>query len=173
MLNIGPSEDVTHELNVDDQTWTGVGGQSGVVNGSSIQYLPGKILYSGGASSVIDTEPAKATTAVLDTDAANPTWTQTAPMLYPRDYHTLTMLANVQVIAVGGEQTRDQSMADNVQWIAAHNPGSKIVLWAHNGHIKYSNPPGFDPMGGFLHKKFGQQLVNFGFSFNEGSFRAI
>jgi erythromycin esterase-like protein len=72
-----------------------------------------------------------------------------------------------------GEQTRDQSMADNVEWIAAHNPGSKIVLWAHNGHIKYSNPPGFDPMGGFLHKKFGQQLVNFGFSFNEGSFRAI
>jgi erythromycin esterase len=64
-------------------------------------------------------------------------------------------------------------MADNVEWIAAHNPGSKVVLWAHNGHIKYSNPPGFDPMGGFLHKKFGQQLVNFGFSFNEESFRAI
>jgi len=28
-------------------------------------------------------------------------------------------------------------------------------------------------MGGYLHKKFGGQLVNFGFAFNEGSFRAI
>jgi Domain of unknown function (DUF1929)/Fibronectin type III domain len=111
VLNIGPSEDVTHELNVDNQTWTAVGGQSGVVNGSSIQYLPGKILYSGGASSVINTEPAQATTAVLDTTAANPQWTQTAPMLQARVYHTLTMLANGQVLAVGGEQTSDQSIA--------------------------------------------------------------
>ena len=111
VLNIGPSEDVTHELNVNNQTWTPVGGQSGVVNGSSIQYLPGKILYSGGASSVLTTDPAAATTAVLDTTAANPTWTQTAPMLYPRVYHTLTMLANGQLMAVGGEQTSDQSIA--------------------------------------------------------------
>ncbi len=72
-----------------------------------------------------------------------------------------------------GEQSRDKSMAENVEWIAEHNPGAKIVLWAHNGHIKYSNPPGSDPMGGYLHKKFGRDLVNFGFSFNEGSFRAI
>jgi erythromycin esterase-like protein len=72
-----------------------------------------------------------------------------------------------------GEQTRDKSMAENVEWIAEHNPGAKIVLWAHNGHVKYSNPPGFDPMGGYLHQKFGRALVNFGFSFNEGSFRAI
>ena len=78
VLTIGPSEDVTYEMNVDNQTWTPVGGQSGVVNGSSIQYLPGKILYSGGASSVIDTAPAAATTAVLDTNAANPVWRQTA-----------------------------------------------------------------------------------------------
>ncbi len=111
VLNIGPSEDVTHELNVDNQTWTSVGGASGVVNGSSIQYLPGKILYSGGASSVDTTEPAQATTAVLDTTAANPQWQQTAPMNYPRIYHTLTMLANGQVLAVGGESTSDQSVA--------------------------------------------------------------
>jgi len=29
-----------------------------------------------------------------------------------------------------GEQSRDQSMAENVEWIADHNPGAKIVLWA-------------------------------------------
>jgi hypothetical protein len=110
VLNIGPSEDVTHELNVDNQTWTPVGGSSGVVNGSSVQYLPGKILYSGGASSIDNTEPAQATTAVLDTNAATPTWRQTSPMLYPRIYHTLTMLANGHVLAVGGGTNSDQEM---------------------------------------------------------------
>ena len=110
VLNIGPSEDVTHELNVGQQSWTAVGGQSGILNGSSVMYLPGKILYSGGASSVITTQPAWATTAVLDTTASSPAWRQTAPMLYPRVYHTLTMLANGQVLAVGGGQTSDQSL---------------------------------------------------------------
>ncbi|HEY6373721.1 MAG TPA: erythromycin esterase family protein [Candidatus Sulfotelmatobacter sp.] len=70
-----------------------------------------------------------------------------------------------------GEKSRDQSMAENVEWIADENPGAKIVLWAHNGHIAYTAQYG--PMGGYLHKKFGNQLVNFGFSFNEGSFRAV
>jgi hypothetical protein len=109
ILNIGPSEDTTHELNVDDQTWTAVGGQSGVVNGSSVQYLPGKILYSGGAASVINSQPAQDTTAVLDTNVPNPVWQQTAPMLSPRVYHTLVTLANGQVLAVGGGTISDQN----------------------------------------------------------------
>ena len=70
-----------------------------------------------------------------------------------------------------GEKSRDQSMAENVEWIADQNPGAKIVLWAHNGHVAYTAQYG--PMGAFLHRKFGKQLVTFGFSFNEGSFRAI
>ena len=88
VLTIGPSEDVTYEMNVANQTWTPVGGQSGVVNGSSIQYRPGKILYSGGASSVIDTEPSVNTAAVLNTNAANPAWQQIQPMQNARVYHT-------------------------------------------------------------------------------------
>ena len=110
VLTIGPSEDVTYEMNVAAQTWTPVGGQSGILNGSSVQYLPGKILYSGGAASVINTTTARDTTAVLDTTAASPAWRQTAPMLSTRVYHTLTMLADGQVLAVGGEQTSDQSI---------------------------------------------------------------
>ena len=110
VLTIGPSEDVTYEMNVAAQTWTPVGGQSGILNGSSIQYLPGKILYSGGAASVINTTPSTNTTAVLDTTAATPAWRQTAPMLSDRIYHTLTMLANGEVLAVGGEATSNQAV---------------------------------------------------------------
>ena len=50
-----------------------------------------------------------------------------------------------------GEQTRDQSMAENVEWIADHNPKAKIVLWAHNGHVGRAAFPGFDPMGRYLY----------------------
>ena len=71
-----------------------------------------------------------------------------------------------------GVKTRDQSMADNVKWIADHNPDAKIVLWAHNGHISNTGYGGMSSMGSYLRKMFGSQLVNFGFAFNQGSFRA-
>jgi hypothetical protein len=109
VFTIGPSEDVTYEMNVGNQSWTPVGGQSGVLNGSSVQYQPGKILYSGGASGITG-QTAQAITAVIDTTTGTPTWKQVQPMLYPRVYHTLVTLANGQVLAVGGEQTSDQSV---------------------------------------------------------------
>ena len=37
-----PAEDKSFLLNVDAQTWTQVGGSSGVVNGSSVMYRPGQ-----------------------------------------------------------------------------------------------------------------------------------
>ena len=54
VFTIGPSEDVSYELNVANQTWTASGGPSGIINGSSVMYRPGKILYSGGAPSIIE-----------------------------------------------------------------------------------------------------------------------
>ena len=72
-----------------------------------------------------------------------------------------------------GAKTRDESMADNIQWIADQNPGAKIVIWAHNGHVTYSNSNGYAAMGSYLHKMFGPQMINFGFAFNEGSFQAV
>ena len=51
VFTIGPSEDQSFFLDVNNQTWTPVG-SSGIVNGSSVMYRPGKILYSGGAASV-------------------------------------------------------------------------------------------------------------------------
>jgi erythromycin esterase-like protein len=71
------------------------------------------------------------------------------------------------------EAMRDSSMADNVKWILDNNPGAKIVLWAHNGHVSTANEGGHGPMGASLRKMFGSQMVVFGFAFNQGSFQAI
>ncbi len=109
VFTIGPSEDKSFELNVGAKTWTQVGGASGVVNGSSVMYRPGKVLYSGGAADLNSSTPAKATTAVIDLTAATPTWHQTASMAHARIYHTLTMLADGTVLAVGGEPTAGQT----------------------------------------------------------------
>src|SRR5262249_5518051 len=72
-----------------------------------------------------------------------------------------------------GTVTRDQSMAENVKWILDNNPGEKIVLWAHNGHVSAASVGGFKPMGAALRKMFGAQMVVFGFAFNQGSFQAV
>ena len=63
---------------------------------------------------------------------------------------------------------RDRAMAENIEWIANQNPGAKIVVWAHNGHVSYQDYS----MGGYLKQYFGPQIVNFGFIFDQGSFRA-
>jgi erythromycin esterase len=78
----------------------------------------------------------------------------------------------VQAVAVRqAEPTyRDRSMADNVDWILAHRPpGTKIVLWAHNGHV--AKRPG--AMGGFLAERHGDDMVVAGFAFHEGRYTAI
>jgi erythromycin esterase-like protein len=71
-----------------------------------------------------------------------------------------------------GTRTRDESMADNIDWIAKHNPGAKIVVWAHNAHVSNTKYSGSRSMGSYLRQMYGSQLVNFGFAFNQGSFRA-
>ena len=109
VFTIGPSEDKSFLLDVPNQTWTQVGGSSGVVNGSSVMYRPGKVLYSGGTNTQDSNSPANATTAVIDLNAQTPKWRQTSPMLHARVYHTLTMLPDGTVLAVGGEPTWGQT----------------------------------------------------------------
>jgi len=110
VFTIGPNEDDSFLLDVDAQTWTPVGGDSGVHNGSSVMYLPGKVLYSGGGVNINASDPSYATTSVIDLTAANPTWQQVAPMHDNRVYHTLTMLPDGKVLAVGGSADTDQAV---------------------------------------------------------------
>jgi len=87
-------------------------------------------------------------------------------------------IQNARVVLQGlqmraNEVTRDRSMAENVKWILDRNPGAKIVLWAHNGHVTAAGSGGYQPMGAALRGMYGDRLVVFGFAFNQGSFQAV
>ena len=65
---------------------------------------------------------------------------------------------------------RDPFMAENVKWILDNEPpGTKMMLWAHNGHVSTAN----SRMGSVLRRMYGQEMVVCGFSFYEGSFQAV
>src|SRR5262245_33063476 len=69
-----------------------------------------------------------------------------------------------------GYAVRDSSMADNVDWILAHEPpGTKIVLWAHNGHVSRRE----SWMGWHLANRHGADMVTLGFATYSGQYRAI
>jgi erythromycin esterase len=63
---------------------------------------------------------------------------------------------------------RDKCMADNFLWIKEQNPESKLVIWAHNGHIMKTNKM----MGEHLSQKLGDDYTAFGFAFFNGSYTA-
>jgi len=63
-------------------------------------------------------------------------------------------------------------MAENIKWILDHSPRDKLVVWAHNGHVK-AGGEGYGSMGESLRKMYGDHMVVFGFAFNQGSFQAV
>lgn len=70
---------------------------------------------------------------------------------------------------LSGSGNRDRYMAANVEWILKQAPpGSKIVLWAHNGHVSRWH----EYMGAHLNKVYGKEMVVIGFAFHEGRYRA-
>lgn len=64
--------------------------------GSSVMYSPWTILIAGGG------QPPTNTAEILDISVATPTWQYTNPMAFPRRQHTLVLLPNDTVLAVGG-----------------------------------------------------------------------
>ncbi len=102
---IGPEQDESFLLGVSPQSWVQTGGASGIVNGSSVMYRPGKVLYTGGAASFTGSSPAQPDASTIDLTDGAPDWTPVADMRHGRSYHTLTMLADGTVLAVGGATT--------------------------------------------------------------------
>ena len=72
-----------------------------------------------------------------------------------------------------GKPSRDESMAENIRWILDNNPGQKIVLWAHNEHIRMQKDKfGVVRMGNYLKDRYGDSLISIGFSTEEGTYTA-
>jgi erythromycin esterase len=91
----------------------------------------------------------------------------------PKDVDWAIQNARIVVQAVGvvgNPLTRDEAMAENVDWILSQAPkGATIVLWAHNGHVS----KGPQRMGNYLARRHGKEMVVVGFASHEGRYNAI
>lgn len=64
---------------------------------------------------------------------------------------------------------RDRAMAENIQWILDRDPDSKLILWAHNGHVGNHTTS----MGAHLEEALGDDYVPVGFLTSRGEYRAV
>lgn len=81
-------------------------------------------------------------------------------------------LQNVDIIRQYIQQSfirRDKFMAENVKWLKENHLNSKVIVSAHNYHIAKLNS---DRMGYWINEMYGQDFVNFGFAFYEGTYSA-
>ncbi|PRB05543.1 hypothetical protein CQ046_03630 [Chryseobacterium sp. MYb7] len=84
----------------------------------------------------------------------------------------LRFLQNVDIIRQYILQNfirRDKFMAENVKWLKENHLNSKVMVSAHNYHIAKLNS---DRMGYWINEMYGQDFVNFGFAFYEGTYSA-
>ena len=73
----------------------------------------------------------------------------------------------------GAFDLRDRYMADNFRRLVESEPaGTRIVVWAHNGHIATNGFNG-QSLGANLRRFYGKDYYALGFSFNQGSFQAM
>jgi hypothetical protein len=106
IVTIGVETGQSYVLDPVAQTWTAVGGST-LMNGTAVEYRPGQILYSGGGTPLNSANPAQASSEVIDFSSATPTWQATGSMNSPRYTHTLTVLPDGKVLAVGGSTVMD------------------------------------------------------------------
>ena len=68
-----------------------------------------------------------------------------------------------------GHQYRDESMAENTEWISRRiGPEGRMVLWAHNYHVSNQRYA----QGSYLKETFGDDMVVLAFTHERGSFTA-
>lgn len=64
---------------------------------------------------------------------------------------------------------RDRFMAENVKWMKENYQNSKVIVSAHNYHVAKLKS---DRMGYWINDMYGNDFVNFGFAFYEGTYSA-
>jgi galactose oxidase-like protein/Big-like domain-containing protein/Kelch motif protein len=112
VFTIAPNVGQSFLLDPAAQTWSSIAGST-LMNGSAAQYLPGKILYSGGGAPFNSTNPAQASADIIDLTSSTPAWKPVAPMNYPRYTHTLTVLPDGKVLAIGGSANMSETDLSN------------------------------------------------------------
>jgi erythromycin esterase len=149
---------------------------------------PIEVLGGGGASAALAKPTAEEQKRVTEGlaaianafDAGRKAWARKATAAELDEVrHDLTILEQATEMymanGAGGSSfnVRDRSMAANIQWILGHQPpGTRMVVWAHNGHIA-NRLATFDNMGSHLRRQLKTGYVNLGFVFSQGSFQAI
>ena len=69
---------------------------------------------------------------------------------------------------------RDKYMAENCEWIYNYTQHNKMMIWAHNEHIRKSKgSDGFYRMGMYLSKSFLDKYYAMGFDFYSGKMRSF
>src|SRR5690606_39102602 len=72
-------------------------------------------------------------------------------------------------VSSGGVVWRDAAMAENVLWLLERNPGARMLIWAHNGHV--ARQDGW--MGAHLDAALGDDYLPVAFSFGSGEYTAV
>lgn len=74
----------------------------------------------------------------------------------------------------GSGALRDLYMAENIEYLVnMQSAGTRMVVWAHNGHIGFDKYGGGTPsMGSYLKKIYGDAYYALGFTMFEGGFQS-
>lgn len=83
----------------------------------------------------------------------------------------LRILEQDAVHLVDKADFRDSAMAENILWVQSQNPGCKIIVWAHNGHIQKDSLSD-KRMGHFLAAQLGDQYCALALTTYQGTYTA-
>lgn len=74
-----------------------------------------------------------------------------------------------QLISYDGKRPiRDNYMAKNATWIKERAKDSKLIIWAHNGHLTKDEIHNYPSLGTHLYKRYGSKYYVIGTDFNSG-----
>ena len=104
VVDAGP-DTTTRILDTGTGQWSTLDSRSPIDGHSAVMYRPGMILKSGTWTDTTfpNDVPVTNRAAVLDMNQATPSWREAAPMKWARTYHTLTVLPDGDVLALGGQ----------------------------------------------------------------------
>jgi erythromycin esterase len=91
---------------------------------------------------------------------------QTAAAPVAMQQHARVLVQRAYLLQQGNGAVRDQAMATNVAWILTQEPRAKVVVWAHNAHIR--RDAAGKRMGYYLAQQLGLRYVAVGFATGKG-----